>query len=130
MSHGGDLFALGENVASEPVFTINFRGSDKAQVDDYVTRVEGEVATLSAEREEALAQIQALAAQMQGLQMEIAELRRHAVTGGHISFRHLGPRVEQILALAEDQAEAIRAGAVQEIAHRRSEAEQLLREAR
>ena len=37
-----------------------------------------------------------------------------------VSFRHLGARVEQILALAEDQADDLRNGAAQEIADQRA----------
>ena len=46
------------------------------------------------------------------------------------SFRHLGPRVEQILSLAEEQADDILASANEEIEARRAAAEHIIAEAR
>src|SRR6185503_4351280 len=129
MSHG-ELLGLGGGVRSEPDFDTAIRGYLKPQVDKWVDNAANDIAVLTAERDEAFIQIQALAAQVQELQMELADLRRNTTHVGQVSFRHLGPRVEQILALAEDQAEAIRAGAVQEIADRRAEAEHILAAAR
>src|SRR4029453_14320821 len=112
MSHGGELFALGEDVVAEPGFDIALRGYERRQVDRYVAQVEAGGAAPAAERDEAYRQVQALAGQVHDVQNQMAELRRHTATDATVSFRHLGPRVEQILALAEEQAEAIRAGAV------------------
>src|SRR5262245_1041508 len=130
MSHGGDLFALGEGVATESSFEVAFRGYDRHQVDKYVTQVEAEIAALAAEREQAYHQIQALAGTVEQLQLELTNLRHRAATTGPVSFRHLGARVEQIMTLAEEQAEAIRAGALQDIAERHNEAQRILDEAR
>ena len=130
MSPGGDLFALSGGVATEPSFEIAIRGYDRKQVNQYVTNVEAEVAALAAEREQAYAQIQALAAQVEQLELELNDLRHRVASTGPTSFRHLGPRVEQILALAEDQAEAIKANAIQEIADQRGEADRILESAR
>jgi cell division septum initiation protein DivIVA len=129
MSHGGELLGLGENVTTAPDFEVVLRGYSRTQVDDTMARLENEIALLAAERDEAFAQIRQLAAQVQEMHIELAE-RRKSTHIGEVSFRHLGPRVEQILALAEDQAEAIKAGAAQEIADRRAEAERLLASAR
>src|ERR1700741_3252201 len=119
--HGGDLFALGNDAASEPTFEVALRGYDKRQVERYVTQVEAEVTTLATEREQAYAQVQALAGQVQQLQAELVEARRKAGTPDRISSRHLAPRVEQIRTIAEEQAEAIRAEAVGDIDERRKE---------
>src|SRR5829696_2724188 len=129
MSHGGDLFALGEGVASEPSFDVAFKGYDKRQVDRYVTNVESDLATLAAERDQAFSQMQALAGQVQQLQVELTDVARRAVPS-RVSFRHLGGRVEQILAMAEEQAAEIVGQAQQEIADQRAEAERLLADAR
>src|SRR5688500_9303438 len=123
-----DLLALGGS-NTEPNFEIAVRGYKRDQVDKYFAQAEGEIAALGAERDAAYTQLQALASQLQEAHIELAELRRQAARGD-VSFRHLGPRVEQILALTEDQAEEIRASAVNEIAERRSEADRLLAEAR
>src|SRR6185437_7630940 len=88
------------------------------------------VAALSGERDEAYAQVQALAAQVHEAQSQLLQLRRQTATDASISFRHLGPRVEQILALAEEQAEAIRHGAVDHVERERAEAHRVLEEAR
>src|SRR5690242_8992912 len=130
MSHGGELFALGEDVVAEPGFDIALRGYERRQVDRYVAQVEAEVAALAAERDEAYRQVQALAGQVHDVQNQMADLRRHTAADASVSFRHLGPRVEQILALAEEQAEAIRAGAVDGVERERAEAHRILDEAR
>src|SRR5262245_66259505 len=103
MSHGGDLFALGDGVASEPSFDVSFKGYDKRQVDRYVTQVESELATLAAERDQAIAQMQALAGQVQQLQVELTDLTRRAVPS-RVSFRNLDGRVGEVRGLAGDQA--------------------------
>src|SRR5947207_7925510 len=127
MAQGGDLFSLNTEAAGEPTFDQALRGYDRRQVDKYVKAIEAEVAALATEREEAYAQVQALALQVQRLQAELIDIRhRTGVSADAVSFRHLGPRVEQILALAEEQAEQIKAGALQDIADQRAEASRLL----
>src|SRR3954465_10508154 len=112
MSHGGELFALGEGAEAEPGFDTALRGYERRQVDRYVAQVEAEVAALAAERYEAYGQVHALDGQVHEVQRQMAALRRQTAADGTVTFRHLGPRVEQILGLAEEQAEVIRAGAV------------------
>src|SRR5690242_2414754 len=130
MSHGGELFAMGESVVAEPGFDIALRGYERRQVDRYVAQVEAEVAALAGERDEAYAQVQALAAQVHDVQKQMAEFRRQTAMDTAVTFRHLGPRVEHILALAEEQAEAIRNGAVEHVERERAEAHRVLEEAR
>src|SRR2546423_444328 len=134
MAHGGDLFALGNGVPSEQNFEIAFRGYKQDQVDNFVRLLETDLTTVSAERDEAYAQLQALTAQVHQLQLEVVEARQR-ITGPttittNVSFRHLGDRVTQILTLAEEQAEAIRAEAYDSLASERGEAERLLEDAR
>ena len=108
MSHSGDLLSLGGGVSTEASFEAVVWGYHKKQVDKYVAQVEAEIATLGAEREQALAQIQALAGQVEHLRAELAYLRPRITVPQRVSFRHLGPYVEQLLTVAEQQAEAIR----------------------
>src|SRR5437763_2541028 len=134
MAHGGDLFALGDGVPSEQNFEIAFRGYKQDQVDNFVRLLETDLATVSAERDEAYAQLQALTTQVHQLQLELVESRQR-ITGPttittNVSFRHLGDRVTQILTLAEEQAEAIRAEAYDSVSTERGEAERLLEDAR
>ena len=65
MAHGGDLFALGADIPSERNFELAFRGYKPDQVDKCIRLLETENAALAAERDEAYAQAQALAAQLQ-----------------------------------------------------------------
>ncbi|MDY7087793.1 MAG: Laminin subunit beta-1, partial [Actinomycetota bacterium] len=129
MSHGGEILGLGGDAATEPSFDIALRGYEKKQVERYVARAENEIAALAAEREQAYTQMQAMNAQIERLQQEIVQTRKQTGIGPEISFRHLGPRVEQILTLAEEQAEAIKASATDDIAARLAEAERVRAEA-
>src|SRR6185369_10981399 len=52
--------------------------------------------------------------------------KRHGSFGENVSFRHLGPRVEQILTMAEDQASDIRAAAEASVSGIRQRAEDQL----
>ena len=108
MSQGDELFAAHEDGGSRPSFETALRGYDKRQVDQYLARADNEIAqTLAADRERAYAQIQQMVPQLQHLQAELNELRQRPPLVERASFRHLGPMVDQILALAEKQAEAI-----------------------
>src|SRR5689334_25307200 len=107
MSHGGEIFGLGGDAASEPSFETALRGYNQKQVERYVARAENEIAALAAEREQAYSQLQAMSAQIERLQQEITQVRRQSGAVGEVSFRHLGPRVEQILALAEEDRKSV-----------------------
>ena len=80
MAHGGDLFAIGDGVPSEQNFEIAFRGYKQDQVDNFVRLLETDLATVSAERDEAYAQLQALTTQVHQLQLELVESRQR-ITG-------------------------------------------------
>ena len=58
----------------------------------------------------------AMAGQIERLQQEITQARRQTGIGTEVSFRHLGPKVEQILTLVEEQAEQIKTSATDDIA--------------
>ena len=129
MSHGGEIFGLGGGAASEPSFETALRGYEKKQVERYVSRAENEIATLTGERDQAYQQMQAMQAQIERLQQEVTQARRQPTIGADVSYRHLGPRVEQILALAEEQAEAIKGSATDDLTARLAEAERIRSEA-
>src|SRR3954471_16544095 len=111
MSHGAEIFGLGGDAASEPSFETALGGYAKKQVERYVARAENEIAALAQEREQAYAQMQTMAGQIERLQQEAATTRRQGPVGTEVSFRHLGPIVEQIMVLAEQQAEQIKSSA-------------------
>jgi cell division septum initiation protein DivIVA len=124
MSHGGEIFGLGGDAAVEPSFETALRGYEKKQVERYVARAETEIAALASEREQAYSQLQAMAGQLDRLQQEAAQSRRQpALT--EVSFRHLGPKVEEILAKAEEVAADIKSSATEDIAARLAEAERI-----
>jgi peptidoglycan DL-endopeptidase RipA len=130
MSHGGDLFAVRESMTSQPTFEVALRGYDKRQVDRYVAQVDGQISHLAAERDAALGQVQGLVSQLQHVQAELTDLHQRPPQVDRASFRDLGPMVDQILALAEKQAEAISGGAAQRAAELRGDAEKSLADAR
>src|SRR4029450_2291766 len=106
MSSVPESFPFG--APTEPTFEVALRGYEKRQVDRYVQQVEAEGAALTAEREELYAQINVLNQHVQQMQQEVANARRLMTAPGEgVSYRHLGARAEQILALAEEQANEI-----------------------
>lgn len=126
MSQDGELLAGRDDVASRPRFDQARRGYDKQQVDGYVERVVDEVAALVAERDRAFDQARTMATQLQQTQAELAQRQPYV---DRASFRHLGPMVDQILALAEKQAEAIISAAEQHHSERQAEGEKLVSDA-
>jgi chromosome segregation ATPase len=113
-----------------PGFEIALRGYDKRQVDQYVAKVDSEIAALVADRTRSFGQIQELVGKLQKLQGELTELQQRPPQIERASFRHLGPMVDQILALSEKQAEAIIAGAAERASHHQAKADRMLVEAR
>src|SRR4051812_32366798 len=122
MSHGEELFALGGGATPEPRLESPLRGDDKPQADRALPRREHEISALTTEREQAYTQIHKLAGEVEVLQRDLAQVRKQAGVVDRASFRHLGPRVEQILTMAEEQADDILAAANEEIEARRAAA--------
>jgi cell division septum initiation protein DivIVA len=130
MSRAGSIRALSDNVSTERSFEVVFWGYSRRDVDQYVIHLESQLATLVAERQEVQAQVRTLTGQLTAVQMELIELRRQPGAGDKATFRHLGPRVEHILAEAEAQAEQIRAQAIADIAADRARTAELVAQAR
>src|SRR5690606_7380553 len=105
---------------TEPTFTLTFRGYNRREVDQYAQITETQLQAAIAERDELAAQIRSLTDQLHQAHAELVELRRQPKLDDKISFRHLGPRVEQILAEAEREAEAVRAAAAESLAEERA----------
>jgi len=113
MARENNALSVSTSLATEPTFATVFRGYHKREVDQYAHLVESHLAASVAERQEMLARIRGLTDELQRVHSELVELRRRPVLDDKVSFRHLGPRVEQILAEAEDQADAIRNAAAE-----------------
>ena len=64
MSHGGEIFGLGGEAASEPSFETALRGYEKRQVERYVARAEKEIADLAGERDAAYLQLNTMQQQI------------------------------------------------------------------
>jgi cell division septum initiation protein DivIVA len=130
MSQSEEPPEAGVETNSRQSFEQALRGYDKRQVDQYVSQVDSEIATLAAGRDRALREIKNLTAQLRQLQAELTELRERPVQIDRASFRDLGPMVDQMLALAEKQAGEIVSTTTQRAANREAEADKMLIEAR
>jgi hypothetical protein len=82
MSYGGNLYKLSGGEPSEPDFDIALRGYKKDQVDSFIHNLETENAALAAERDEAYAQLHALAARVQQLETELRRRDAEFSPGG------------------------------------------------
>jgi cell division septum initiation protein DivIVA len=103
----GSLPLLSE-VTTMPSFRLAFRGYDAREVDRYAYHVEAEIEAAAAIQRDLAADVRSLTDQLGKAHEELSTLRRRPTVDDTVSFRHLGPRVEQILAEAHAEAEAIR----------------------
>jgi cell division septum initiation protein DivIVA len=122
-------WTAGPTVANEPSFDIAFRGYDRHAVDQYAHTMEAQLVALVAERQESQAQLRILGSQLHQVQAEVIELRRRPTPDDNISYRHLGLRVEQMLALAEEQAHELTSRAIAEATAQRDDAARMLQDA-
>ena len=107
---GGKLPLLNELVTA-PSFRIGLRGYDTREVDRYAHLVEAELAARAAAHRELAADVRSLAEQLDRANEEVAVLRRRPAVDDEIAFKHLGPRVDQILSDAHAEADDIVASA-------------------
>jgi cell division septum initiation protein DivIVA len=106
---------LAAPLETEPSFTLTFRGYNKREVDQYAHITETQLSAAVAERNDLAARVRALTDQLHSAHSELVDLRRRPTVDDKVSFRHLGPRVEQILADAEEQADAVRTAAAESL---------------
>ncbi len=106
----GSLPLLHE-VTTTPSFRLAFRGYDAREVDRYAYHVEAEIEAAATLQRELAADVRSLTDQLGKAHEELSTLRRRPSVDDAVSFRHLGPRVEQILAEAHAEADAIRQAA-------------------
>jgi chromosome segregation ATPase len=125
MSQAKEQPAAFDDVAARPGFEVALRGYDKRQVEQYVSRVDADISALMAERKRMLNQIHEMGGQLQRMQAELTEFRRRPPQIERASFRHLGPMVDQILALSEKQGEAIVATAAEKAQQAEKEAAEI-----
>ena len=107
---GGKLPLLNEMVTA-PSFRVVLRGYDARQVDRYAHLVEAELRARTVAHQELAADLHSIALQLDRANEEIAVLRRRPTVDDEVAFKHLGPRVEQILVDAHAEAEEVVAAA-------------------
>jgi DivIVA domain-containing protein len=110
-ARGIDLLTEDESVV-EAAFDVTLRGYDRHQVDAYVARTDRELHEVAERVGAAEHRVRQLTAELEAVRAELARTQRF-VRGndGTPSYAALGRRVEEILALAEQQADDIRARA-------------------
>jgi cell division septum initiation protein DivIVA len=129
MVQATNTIGLAPPMATESTFSIVFRGYSKREVDQYTRLNEADLAAAQTERLELQARIKTLSDQLREANAELVELRRRPQLDSRVTFRHLGLRVEQILAEAEEQAEAVRKTAIESVQQQKDLAEAELRDA-
>lgn len=102
------LFTLTGGQFGQTGFDIALRGYDRAQVDGYVARVEHAMAALVARADAAERRIADLAEALNAANADRLRLRAERSPAPEV---RLGARLEQIMRLAEEQAEEIEAAA-------------------
>lgn len=124
-----------------PEFDVVLRGYDRRQVDEYLDRLEADLAAAHTERATLGARSQALDKQLAEQDREVQAARRQLVETAQPTYAGLGARVHQLLSIAEQEAADIRAkaeaAAVQirgqaekDISHLRERADSILAEAK
>jgi cell division septum initiation protein DivIVA len=111
---------LASPLETEPTFTLTFRGYNRREVDHYAQITETQIQAAVAERNELASRIRSLSDQLHQAHAELVDLRRRPRVDDKISFKHLGPRVEQILAEAEREADAVRTAAANSLSEERA----------
>jgi cell division septum initiation protein DivIVA len=104
---------LGDDV---PHFDIAMRGYDRRQVEEYVSRAEGEIAEIQAARDAALATSADRAAQLASNAAHIESLKRQVAKTATdpVSPANVSDRIRDMLQLATDEATQTRRAAEEE----------------
>jgi cell division septum initiation protein DivIVA len=106
-SGAGETLPLMSELITAPSFRVGMRGYDPREVDRWVKYMETQVSAAKNAHRELAADVRSLADQLDRAHEELAVLRRRPSIDDTIAFRHLGPRVEQILADAHAEADEI-----------------------
>lgn len=112
-----------------PSFDVARRGYHRGQVDEYLDRLEQSLAVAQAHQEAAQSDRNAAAQRVAVLEQELSEARRKLTESERPTYAGLGARVEQMLRLAEEEAEQIRQAALTQTSAARTQAETLLEQA-
>lgn len=112
-----------------PTFDLALRGYDKRQVDEYLDRLEHDLSVAQGDRDAASARIALTEKRLDELENELQAARAQLTEGDRPTYKGLGKRVEQLLTIAEEEAERLRADAVRDAAEERAAAGTLVQQA-
>jgi cell division septum initiation protein DivIVA len=117
-----------------PEFTTSLRGYDRIQVDDYVDTLREWLDAATARMQAAEADASQLREQTMRLRQRVAELEADADQEPPRSLNALGDRIARMLALADESAQAVQAGAesaaAELVTQAQADAEELIRSTR
>lgn len=116
-----------------PAFDVVLRGYDRRQVDDALSTAENEIGSLQQERELAYERLTHYANQIEQLQLDVYSLNQHlkeAERAKSPDRAAVTAQVQEILELAETEADKIRATAQAEVEQLRNSADETLARAR
>lgn len=112
-----------------PTFDLALRGYDRRQVDEYLDRLEHDLSVAQGDRDAASARIALTEKRLGELESELAATRAQVTEGDHPTYAGLGKRVQQLLTIAEEEAERLRADAQRDTAEERAAAGTLVQQA-
>ncbi|WP_016698594.1 hypothetical protein, partial [Actinoalloteichus spitiensis] len=115
----------GELIPLNPPFDVVYRGFHRTQVLDYVRSLEGDLRIIAADRDAALSQCADLRNRLELTRRDLDQAREAAdrMVQEPVSAATLSERLQRMLALAESEADALRAQADEYVVNRRAEAE-------
>lgn len=116
--------------AALPSFDVALRGYDRRQVDEYLDRVEHDLAVAQSDREAAVERATVTEQRLDSLEKEVRAARQQLVESARPTYAGLGARVASLLRLAEEEAAQLRADALRDTSEIRQSADRLVAEAR
>lgn len=105
-----------------PTFDLTLRGYDRRQVDEYLDRLEHDLSVAQADRDAAAARIALTEKRLNELEHELQAARAQLTESSHPTYAGLGKRVEQLLSIAEEEADRLREEALRDTAEERAAA--------
>ncbi|MDP9239499.1 MAG: DivIVA domain-containing protein [Actinomycetota bacterium] len=112
-----------------PTFDVALRGYDRRQVDEYLERIERDLAMVQADRAAAVSNARAMEQRLTELQRDLQAERERLVEAGQPTYAGLGAKAEQFLRIAEEESARLRAEAERAAAGVRTNAEAILKDA-
>lgn len=112
-----------------PTFDVALRGYERRQVDEYLERIERDLAITQADRAAAVSHARAMEQRLTELQRDLFAERERLVEAEQPTYAGLGAKAEQFLRIAEEESARLRAEAERDAAGVRAGAETILNDA-